>query len=279
MRREITPIPIDKLTKWLVPLAAILVLVGWLSFTPPGMLGKADAIGYAVCHRISARSFHLGERQLPLCARCSGTFTGAAIGLVFQVVISRRRAGMPPLKIIIPLALFILAFGIDGSNSYLYLLKEIYPGAFDKIPNLYIPQNWFRLLTGSGMGLVMAAGLYPAFNQTIWREFNPHPSLSKWRDLGLLLVITLLADLGILTEHPIILYPIALISTAGVLTLLTMIFTMVWVMIMRQDNVFDTVRQLWLPLTAGVTLAMIMIMAIDLLRFRLTGTWSGFPIV
>ena len=30
-----------------------ILLVVWLILTPPGLLGKADAIGYAVCHRIA----------------------------------------------------------------------------------------------------------------------------------------------------------------------------------------------------------------------------------
>ena len=60
-------------------LAVGLVLLGWLLNTPPGLLGKADAIGYAVCHRIDLRSFHLGERALPLCARCSGMYLGAML--------------------------------------------------------------------------------------------------------------------------------------------------------------------------------------------------------
>ena len=38
--------------KGLVLLAVGLLFVGWLLNTPGGLLGKADAIGYAVCHRI-----------------------------------------------------------------------------------------------------------------------------------------------------------------------------------------------------------------------------------
>jgi hypothetical protein len=48
-------------------------------------------------------------------------------------------------------------------------------------------------------------------------------------------------------------------------------------MIMRQDNAFEHPRQLWLPFLSGFTLAMLMILSIDLLRLQLTGTWSGFP--
>lgn len=278
MQRQATLTFIGSLTKWSVPLAALLVFAGWLLVTPPGLLGKADAVGYAVCHRIDVRSFHIGGRQLPLCSRCSGTFTGVVVGLVFQILIGRRRTGMPPWKVIIPLALLLVAFAVDGSNSYLYLIKEMYPGALTQIPNLYIPQNWPRLLTGSGMGLAMAAAIYPVFNQTVWRTIDSRPALSGWRHLGFLLGIMLLVDLGILTESPIILYPVALISTFGVLIPLTMIFSMVWSMTMRQENGFDSLRQMWLPLTTGFTLTMIMLLTIDLVRFSLTGTWSGFPL-
>ena len=46
-----------KTAKIILAALAVIVTVVWLSYTPPGLLGKADAIGYAVCHRISARSF------------------------------------------------------------------------------------------------------------------------------------------------------------------------------------------------------------------------------
>jgi hypothetical protein len=60
--------------KLLLVAALAALLIAWLSLTPPGLLGKADAVGYAVCHRIELRSFHLDGRPLPLCARCSGMY-------------------------------------------------------------------------------------------------------------------------------------------------------------------------------------------------------------
>lgn len=272
------PALLHRITRWIVPLAAILVMAAWLLISPPGLLGKADAVGYAVCHRIDARSFHIGERQLPLCARCSGTFTAAGVGLVLQAVLSRRRSGFPARKVILVLGLFAVAFGLDGGNSYLYLIKEVSAGQLEQIPNLYTPQQSLRLLTGSGMGLGMAAAIFPVFNQTIWKNFDPRPALAGWRELGILVGAMLVIDLGILSENPIVLYPIAFISVAGVVSLLTLVFAMLWVMAMRQDNTFETLQQTWLPMLAGFTLAMLMIMGIDLLRLNLTGTWSAFPI-
>ena len=266
----------NALTRWLIPLAAVCALAAWFYFAPPGILGKADAVGYAVCHRIDERSFHIGDRQLPLCARCTGEFNAAAIGLIFQAVVSRKRSRLPARGILAVLFVFFLAFGIDGSNSYLYLLKQSVPGTLAQIPNLYIPNNILRLFTGSGMGLALAAVLYPTVNQTIWRRADDRPVL-EWKSFGILVAIVLLVNFLILTDSVIVLYPVALLSTLGVLTLLIMVFSILWMIIMRLENSFENVRQLWLSAAAGLTLALLLILSIDLVRFQLTHTWSGFP--
>jgi uncharacterized membrane protein len=264
-------------SRFIVPVAAVLVFAVWFSFTPPGLLGKADAVGYAICHRIGERSFHIGERQLPLCARCTGEFYVAGISLLFFTIASPRKSGMPGWKLGAPLLFFLAAFGIDGTNSFLYLLKQTSGGALDQIPNLYIPNNTLRLLTGSGMGIALASILYPAFNQSAWIDADPGRALS-WKKLGVLVGLILLIDLAILTENPVVLYPIAILSVLGVLALLILVFSMVWILIMRQENEFASIKQLWMPFLAGTTLAFLMIGAIDLLRFQLTGTWGAFPL-
>ena len=277
---EQTPLPstrLNNLTRWLVPLAAIVTFAVWFFYAPPGLLGKADSVGYAVCHRIGERSFHVDERQLPLCARCTGEFYSAGITLLFYSIFSKRKSGMPGWKLGAPLLLFLLAFGLDGSNSYLYLLKQTSPGALDAIPNLYIPNNTLRLFTGSGMGIALASILFPAFNQSAWKTPDPAPALT-WKKLGMLIGGVVLIDLAVLTEHPVVLYPIAIASVLGVLALLISVFSVAWMLIMRQENVFDSLPQMWMPFLAGTTLTFLMITAIDLLRFQLTGTWSGFPL-
>ncbi len=271
---------LQKLIRWFVPLAALAAFTGWMYVAPPGILGKADAVGYAVCHRIDERSFHIGGpggRQMPLCARCSGTFTASAVGLAFLAVTAGKRSGMPAKKFYIPFALFFLAFAVDGSNSYLYLLKST-TGALTQIPNLYIPNNTLRLFTGTGMGLTMATFLFPAFNQSVWRDFDPAPVLDAWPRFLALVGLMLVVDLAILTESPFALVPIAFISPLGVLALLTMIYAIVWLMIMKQENAFTRLREMWLPLLAGFTLTLLMILSIDLFRLQLTGTWGGFPL-
>lgn len=277
MEQSSTQTRLTHLTRWLVPVAALIAFGVWFTIAPPGLLGKADAVGYAICHRIDERSFHIGERQLPLCARCTGEFYAAAITLLFLTVVSPRKSGMPGWKLGTPLLIFLLAFAIDGSNSYIYLLKSTAGGALANIPNLYTPNNTLRLFTGSGMGIALASILYPAFNQSAWANSDNERALN-WKKLGILVSTILLVNLAVLTENSIVLYPIAILSVLGVLALLVMVFSMVWILMMRQENVFTSLKEMWMPFLAGTTLAFLMITVIDLLRLKLTGTWGGFPL-
>jgi uncharacterized membrane protein len=265
-----------RILRWFVPFAAICAFAAWMYLSPEGALGKLDAIGYAVCHRIDARSFHIDNRQLPLCARCTGEFFAAGIALLFQVFVSGKRSKLPSRGIIAVLVIFFIAFGIDGSNSYLHLLKGTAGSALESIPNLYVPNNTLRLFTGSGMGIALAAVLYPVVNQTLWRELDERPALD-WKSFGLLVAIIAILDLLVLTESPLLLYPVAYISALGTLSLLVIVFSIVWMIVMREDNTYENLRQMTLPFLSGLTLALLMILSIDLVRLQMTGTWSGFP--
>jgi len=265
-----------RVIRWAVPLAVVSAFAAWAYVAPPGLMGKLDAIGYAVCHRIDSHSLHVSGMQMPLCARCTGEFNAAAVVLVFQGAVSPRKSWLPRRGILALLAALFLAFAIDGSNSYLALMKSVHAVPFTGMPNPYLTDNVTRVFTGSGMGLAMAAILYPMYNQTVWRAPLPARAL-EWRQIGILVAILAALDLGMLTESPIVLFPVALLSTLGVLALLTMVFSIAWVMIMRQENAFEHHRQLWIPAGAGLTLALILILGIDFLRLTLTHTWGGFP--
>ena len=262
--------------KWGVILVAGLLLLGWLLNTPPGVLGKADAVGYAVCHRIEARSFHIGDRALPLCARCSGQYLGAMVGLGFQFAFARRRTGVPARGMIAFLILFVLAYAVDGVNSYLHLapLMEMLPN----LPRLYEPNNILRLATGTGMGLAVAAALYPAFTSTVFKSTDERPALAGWRHLLAMVGLGVLVVLLVLTESPLVLYPAALVSAAGVLTLLTMVYAIIWMMVFRFENRVERFGQLVMPLVAGFATGLAQITAFDFVRYWLTHTWGGFPL-
>jgi uncharacterized membrane protein len=245
----------------------------WLLATPPGILGKADAIGYAVCHRIDTRSFHIGEIQLPLCARCTGQYLGAIIGLVFLGIFGRRMSGTPPKRVISLMILLILFYAVDGLNSYLYLppFLKIFPG----MPHLYQPSNTLRLFTGTGMGIVIAIVLYPAFWGSILVNPDARPAMSNLRISVIIMILGITVDLLILTGSKFVLFPAALISTGGVLLLLTMVYTILWMRILHKENQFTRLSQITLYAMAGFIITMIQIGLFDLVRFIITGTWNG----
>lgn len=269
MERVLSSINLRRVS-WNLPVLVVvgLLFLGWVLNTPPGILGKADAVGYAVCHRIDSRSFHLGDRQLSLCARCTGMYLGAMLGLVYQLFGGRRRAGSPPQKVLFLLGTLALAFAVDGLNSYLHF--------FPNAPHLYQPQNWSRLLTGTGMGLVIAAALFPAFNQAVWRSRDNRPALGNIFSLGVLIILALLLDILILTENPRVLYPLSLVSAAGVIILLMIVYGLILLVAFRAEQRYDHLYQLWLPLTAGFGMAILQIAVLDLIRYLFTGTWEGF---
>lgn len=253
--------------RWLLLGFAFALTAVWLFLTPDGVLGKADAVGYAVCHRIGLRSFHIGDRPLPLCARCSGMFLGALLGVVYQSL-QGKKGKMPPLPALVLFGAFALSWALDGANSFSMLI----PG----VNSPYQTQNWTRLVTGMGMGLAVSAILWPTFVQVLFQRWRDEPALGNWKQIGgLLLSAALLVGL-ILLELPIVLFPLALLSAAGVLLLLVMVYSLALVMIFKKENTYEGFRQLFMPLTGGYIIALVQIGLIDLMRYLWTGTWGGF---
>jgi len=249
-------------------LTAIIVFVTWLLSTPDGLLGKADAVGYALCHRIDLRSFQLGTRQLPLCARCTGMYLGVLLGLGFYIT-RRTKAGRYPDKAVsATLICFAVIWAVDGLNSYLQLLPMA--------SGVYPPSNTLRLITGILVGISLATLVYPAFSQFAWKDARNEPVLRSFKDLGLLLLISAVLVALILDGNPLILYPLAIASTLSVFLILTIVYTSVVLAVSRRENQAERWRDLFTPIVIGLTLAVIQIGAIDWLRYTLTGTWEGF---
>ena len=246
-----------------------LILALWLLGTPGGVYGKADAIGYAVCHRIADRSFHVDGRPLPLCARCTGIYMGAMSSLAVLVAARRGRASrLPPNRVLVALGAFVVLMGLDGINSYLYL----FPGYVGP----YQPQNWLRLLTGSFTGIALIHLLFPIFNALAWQRPAPQRPLNSLAELAGMLAVVGLVDTLILLQNPTLLLAFGLVSAAGPLIVLTMVWTALFLSLTRRENAARSWRDLALPLVAGLALTFLMIGSIDTVRFLLTGTWEGF---
>ena len=245
----------------------ITVLLAWLQ--PPAVLGGCDLVGLAICHQIPERSFDIAGRPFPLCARCTGTFLGALLG--FGAVFARRRTrcnDIPPIPVSALLALFFVAWGVDGLNSYLTLLGDL--------PHLYEPHNTLRLSTGLLLGIAMSSLVYPVFSMTIWVQPRNERSIRNLMELLIVLLCAGVIALAILSGWAPARYVSSVLSTLGVLTMLLLVTTLIAVIALRRENRAHRWRDLWLPASLGLlgTAGIVGLMAA--LRIYLTGRF-GIP--
>ena len=243
------------------------ILIGWLWFTPPGVLGKAQAIGYAVCHQIPERSFQFAGISMPLCSRCTGMHLGALFGLLYHFW-HFKKGGMPGRKVMLFLGAALLFFALDGINSFISLTPFIDP--------LYTPQNWLRLSSGTLLGFSISAILVPIFNQTIWADWFAEPSIKTWKQVLLIVVGSALIIFLVATENPLILYPLSLLSVLNLLIILTAIHTILWVLLLKKENLFLNFSQLKTYMLCGFITVIVQIALMDFIRYQLTGTWNSF---
>ncbi len=252
---------------WLA--AGALLLAGWLYFTPPGLLGKADAIAYAVCARNPAHSPFFGSRQMPLCYRDTGMHLGALLTWLFLAWRAPRHGLFPRGAARWGLGLLAACFVIDGGNSFLHDLSGH--------TVLYPPNNVFRLFTGAGMGIVIGALLYAAFHQTVWRQWTAQPALTTTRLVAAFALVGAASAL-VLSGNPLLLYVVALVTTGDVVFLLTLIYTLFGIGLRRRENTARRWGDLTGTLFAGWVVAMAQIALLDALRFAMTHTWGAFPL-
>lgn len=246
-----------------VALAVILAI--YVLFPPVHPLKKADLIGYSICHRIPERSFFILGRQLPLCARCTGTYLGVTVGFVMLALLGRWRAGeMLSTPFIVAMVFFIAVMGVDGANSYLSL--------WGNLPTLYEPQNWLRAATGSLNGMALSMIVWPIFNITLWKQTDLlRPLKNIWELLGMLALDAAVIAL-LLSGADWLLWPIALITTAGVLWMLTLVNTMILLIMFGHDGRVERPRDALLPMLAGLITALTELTLMGTLRYLVTGT-------
>lgn len=256
----------NRLWRALTVLGALLVL-GVFLWPTVAPLDKANLIGYAICHQIPERSFHMGGHRLPLCARCTGTYLGAAVGFAAIALLGRWRGGeMLPTWMVILMGAFVASMGFDGLNSYLDLVIGR--------PLLYQPQNWLRAATGTLNGIALSMIVTPILNVTLWARPAPtRPLRNGWELLGVVAAAGALVAL-VQTEPAWLLYPVGLITTAGVLWMLTAVNTMILMIATRQDGQASTWQQVAPAFLGGLVAALIELAAIGTARYLLTGSLS-----
>lgn len=250
----------------LLSLVFVGLLTAWLTLTPAGFMGKLWAIASSVCEQNPLHTLSFNGKLLPLCARCTGTFLGAFVSLTFLIT-RGRAARAPTLWKCIFLGAFALAFAVDGTNSFLATIAPRF--------SLYVPNNSLRFLTGMGMGMVIGVILWPVWNETIWNGKNERKVLEGWKALpGLLLCETAAAGM-VLIKVEWFYSPVGVLSVIMVPVLITMIYTLLWIVGSKKENQVNCKRELIRYVELGAICALVQISLFDLVRFLLLGSWQG----
>jgi uncharacterized membrane protein len=227
---------------WLIPGAILYgtsILVGLivLAILPGASLAeRLRWLDSGICAQALTHTFIAGKELLPLCARNTGIYLGYIITFATFALMGRARAQrIPPRALTVVLIFGMLLCAVDGLNSFFLDLR---------LPHLYQPANAFRLISGLATGLAMAALLLPLHNRLLWCEYNEQASIPSWRMLGGLLLALSLCALMVLAQHVLLLYPLALLSTTGLIAAMGHLNLIVIVAISKRDETFTQTREL-----------------------------------
>jgi len=241
----------------LVIMAAASLSLNFLMTTPPGWYAKGMAIGASVCHQIPSHSFLHDDLQFPMCARCSGLYLGSFIGLLYFASQGRKSA-LPKRGILLLLCLLTLMWGTDGLNS---LISDIL-----KRPFLYPTNNTTRLASGFGMGLVLSTALATLFNVTIWKKREDSALLRNLWQVGAYMVLAAGMSALLVFSNECIFQALAFISIGMVVIVISLLYTIFWIIVAKKENSFDQPSAAGLFFCAGFASAMAQISLLSLLR-------------
>lgn len=247
---------------WVTALLALfyLGLLAALVFLPgASLLDRLRWLDSGICAQMPSHSFFPGGQELPLCSRNTGIYLGFIVTLLTLVATGRGRVQkLPRWPIIVVLLCGVMAMAFDGFNSLNLDLG---------LPHLYQPHNLLRLATGLATGLALATLSLPIVNYLFWRESNEQRTVSSWMSLLLLLPGLVLAFFAVASQSWLILYPVALLSTAGVLTVVSGINLLMLVAISKRDQTFERYRALLPFFSLALLLAIGEMLALAQLKF------------
>ncbi len=132
--------------------AIALPLAAWIASRPhttpvlSAMTIAIYGIGGIVCHQLPERSFHLWAAQLPVCARCTGIYAGAAVCALAPVARAFQASeGRSAESLALRRAVLVAA----AMPSLATLIYEWTTGD--------VPSNWIRFAAGLPLGVVVSA--------------------------------------------------------------------------------------------------------------------------
>lgn len=250
--------------QWLIVGLAVayVAALAVLAFLPGAtLIERLRALDGGICAQASGHSFFVAGEQLPLCSRNTGIYLGFTCAFLVLLATGRvRSAGFPGRWVMLVLGIAVLFMAEDGFNSLFLDLG---------LPHFYQPHNLLRLFSGLGAGTAMCAFIVPVANTLIWRDEDHRSSFRSLRDLSLMIPVLLLAFLAVGTfggQVDALLYPIALLSSAGLVMALTLVNVVFFLSFSTRAGHFATWRQFFPFFTVAVIFAVVELMALFALK-------------
>jgi len=194
-------------------------------------------MGRSVCHQIPERSFFILNKQLPLCARCTGIYMGVFLGFLYLFLRKRWKGNKPPsLKILLSIIFCWIPIIIDGVTSYIGLRES---------------NNMIRLITGFLFGVFWPVFILLLKNYQVTKK-NSLDIIKDYQDL-IFMICILIPFTGILSVQSVLIW--WMISGITVGTLMYVYVQMIFILI---KNLFFSSYIKLLYFIAFIISAMIM---------------------
>ncbi len=127
---------------------------------PGDVAMKTHVALHGLCAQRSSHSLQIGGATLPMDARMTGIYLGAAVTVIWLIAARRLRAtGAPSVPVLAILASFVVSLAVDGFNAFLVDLR---------LPTLYEPSNILRIVTGVLAGTSLGVALAHLLASSIW---------------------------------------------------------------------------------------------------------------
>ncbi|HWE60613.1 MAG TPA: DUF2085 domain-containing protein [Chloroflexota bacterium] len=241
-------------------LAATLLtaLALFVLFSPWPLFAKLHAIGRACCAQIPSHTLYFAGQPMPIDSRNSGIYLGVFLVIAMLWLTGRGKAGLyapPPVRNL--LIGFTLAMILDGFNSLEHTMQ---------LRGFYPESNAMRVITGTFSGMALTILVVPLFNRIVWREPEVIAIADDFTDLAGYLGGAVLLILALLQAPSILYWPLSILSIAGLLITLTMVNAAIILVSTHRERSLGPVRDLVIPMLAGLVFTCGEIMLLDLWR-------------
>lgn len=244
---------------WIAATVPAIVFAAFL-LAPGSVAHKTHLALHGLCAQRPSHSLLIGGATLPMDARMTGIYIGAAVAIGWLVAAGRLRAvRIPSAPTTLTLAVFVVALAVDGLNALLVDLGAHHP---------YQPSNVLRLVTGILGGTALGIATGHLFAASVWaRVDRVRAVVTSPADLLVPIGISLAIG-GLATANlPILYAPFALgllLASVGVFSLLG---TIVVVLVSNRGWSHDVIEDLAPLFVAGFAAALVVIAALSWVRF------------